>query len=101
MPLARNKDSRCYGCGPDNQLGLRMSFSPNGAHGSQVCARLIVNGWVMKQRRRVFESRAQIRIDGSKNTLLAEADATMCLIGHGVQVAAEPPGQEDSKIVSH
>jgi acyl-CoA thioesterase FadM len=46
-----------------------------------VGTKLIVKAWVVKRRRRLFEARAEIRIDGSEATLLAEADATMCLIG--------------------
>jgi hypothetical protein len=34
-PLVGSKDSRCYVCGPNNPLGLRVSFSPDGAQGSQ------------------------------------------------------------------
>ncbi len=35
MSIEGNKDSRCYVCGPDNPLGLRVPFSPNGEQGSQ------------------------------------------------------------------
>ena len=45
-----------------------------------VGSRLIVKAWVVRQRRRLFDARAEIRSDGPENTLLAEADATMCLI---------------------
>jgi acyl-coenzyme A thioesterase PaaI-like protein len=132
MPLAGAKDSRCYVCGPNNPLGFRASFSPDGAQGSRarytarpehagwngiphggaafapmdealgwplsyrnppaVTARvesrfhkpiaagagLIVKAWAVKQRRRLFQAHAEIRIDGSDATLLAQAGATMC-----------------------
>jgi acyl-CoA thioesterase FadM len=45
-----------------------------------VGTKLIVKAWVVKQRRRLFDAHAEIRIDGPENMLLAEADATMCLI---------------------
>jgi hypothetical protein len=35
MPLVGSKDSRCYVCGPNNPLGLRVPFSRDGAQGSQ------------------------------------------------------------------
>lgn len=141
MPLLGSKDSKCYVCGPDNPLGLRVPFCPDGAQGSQahytarpehggwngilhggitfalmdeafgwslyyqdlpavtarvetrfhkpiaVGTKLIVKAWVVKQRRRLFDAHAEIRIDGPENTLLAEADATMCLI------ASTPSGE--------
>jgi uncharacterized protein (TIGR00369 family) len=158
MSLEGNKDSRCYVCGPDNPLGQRVPFSPNGEQGSQarytalsehagwsgilhggvtfalmdealgwslyyqslpavtarvetrfhkpisVGTKLIVKAWVVKRQRRLFVARAEIRIDGSEATLLAEADAAMYLIGRKVEVAADSSNsnsnQEDSKIVS-
>lgn len=45
-----------------------------------VGTKLMVKAWVVKRRRRLFEAHAEIRIDDPENTLLAEADATMCLI---------------------
>jgi uncharacterized protein (TIGR00369 family) len=54
-----------------------------------VGAKLIVKAWVVKRRRRLFAARAEIRIDGAEATLLAETDATMCLIGPEGRVAAD------------
>src|SRR6266700_6827802 len=34
-PLVGGKDSRCYVCGPNNPLGLRVPFARDGAQGSQ------------------------------------------------------------------
>jgi hypothetical protein len=70
MPLEGKKDSRCYVCGP------------------------------VKRRRRLFAARPEIRIDGSEATLLAEADATMCLIGPESRSSGLFIYQEDSKIVN-
>lgn len=135
MPLLGSKDSKCYVCGSDNPLGLRVPFSPDGESGSQasytaraehagwngilhggvtfalmdeafgwslyfqdlpavtarvetkfhkpiaVGTKLTIKAWVVKQRRKLFDAHAEIRVDGEENTLLAEADATMCLIG--------------------
>jgi uncharacterized protein (TIGR00369 family) len=135
MSLAGKKDTRCFVCGVDNPVGLRVRFAPHGAQGSMarytapaehagwdgilhggvifalmdealgwslyfqniaavtarvetrfhrpipVGASLIVTARVTKQRRRVFEAHAEIRTDGSGNTLLAEAAAVMCAIG--------------------
>ena len=154
MSLEGNKDSKCYGCGPDNPMGLRVPFSQNGEQGSlarytalperagwsgivhggvtfalmdealgwslyyqgfravtarvetrfhkpiSVGAKLIVKGWVVKRRRRLFAARAEIRIDGSDATLLAEANASMCLIWPEGQSSGRFICQEDSKIVS-
>jgi uncharacterized protein (TIGR00369 family) len=142
MTLLGNKDSRCYVCGPDNALGLRVPFSRYGEQGSQaaytarpehggwngilhggvtfalmdeafgwslyyqglaavtarvetrfhkpipVGTKLIVKAWVVKQRRRLFDAHAEIRIDraeDAESTLVAEADATMCLINNTVE----------------
>ena len=152
MPLVGNKDSRCYVCGPDNPLGLRVSFSPDGARGSQarytartehggwngilhggvtfalmdealgwslyyqnlpavtarvetrfhkpiaVGARLIVKAWVVKQRGRLFKAHAEIRLDGSEATLLAQADATMCLIDQRIEFEASSNGKEPNRV---
>jgi acyl-coenzyme A thioesterase PaaI-like protein len=132
MSLAGNKDPRCYVCGLDNPVGLRVRFAPYGVLGSRACytARAVHAGWdgilhggvilalmdealrwslyfqnivavtarvetrfhppipvgtslivtarVIKQRRRLFEAHAEIWVDGSANTLLAEAAAVMC-----------------------
>jgi len=47
MPLAKNKDSRCYVCGPDNPVGLQVPFRPHGEKGSQAryMARAEHAGW--------------------------------------------------------
>jgi uncharacterized protein (TIGR00369 family) len=135
MSRAGNKDSRCFVCGVDNPVGLRVRFAPHGAQGSRACYRaraehagwdgilhggvifalmdealgwslyfqniaavtarvetrfhlpipvgasLVVTARVIKQRRRLFEAHAEIRIDGAGNTLLAESAATMFAIG--------------------
>ena len=49
---------------------------------------LIVTARVIKPRRRLFETHAEIRIDDSANTLLTEAGAVMCAVGHA-RVKAE------------
>ena len=46
-----------------------------------VGASLVVTARVVKRRRRIFEARAEIRIDGSGDTLLAEAAAIMFAVG--------------------
>lgn len=143
MSRAGNKDPRCYVCGVDNPVGLRVRFTPYGAQGSRACytARAVHAGWgcirhggvifavmdeavgwslyfqnivavtavvetrfhqqipvgtslivtarVIKPRRRLFEAHAEIRIDDSANTLLTEAGAVMCAVGHA-RVKAEP-----------
>ena len=61
---------------------------------------LIVKEWMVKRRRRLSAARAEIRIDGSEATLLAEADATMCLIGPEGRSTGRFICEEDSKIVS-
>ena len=47
MSLAGNKDPRCYVCGVDNPVGLRVRFAPDGAQGSRACytARAVHAGW--------------------------------------------------------
>lgn len=134
MALIASKNSNCYVCGPDNPLGLRVPFSPDGEQGSQaeyiarpehggwkgilhggvtfalmdealgwalyfqklpavtarvetrfhkpiaVGAKVTVRAWVVKQRRRLFDAHAEIRLHGPENTLLAECDATMYLL---------------------
>jgi acyl-CoA thioesterase FadM len=45
-----------------------------------VGTKLIVKAWIVRQRRRLFDAHAEIRTDDPENTLLAEADAVMCLI---------------------
>jgi uncharacterized protein (TIGR00369 family) len=151
MSLVGNKDSRCYVCGPENRLGLRVRFAPCGAQGSHasytaraehagwsgvlhggvifalmdealgwslyfqgiaavtaraetrfhkpvpVGTRVTVTGRVVKQRRRLFEAHAELRIDGLGNTLLAETNATMCVLGQSNGVHAtqrNPLGKE-------
>jgi len=79
MPPEGKKDSKCY---------------------IPVGAKLIVKGWVVKRRRRLFAARAEIRIDGSEATLLAEADATMFLIGPEDRRTGRFICQEDLKSVS-
>jgi len=150
--LVGSKDSRCYVCGPNNPLGLRVPFTRDGAQGSQarytarpehagwngilhggvtfalmdealgwslyyqdlpavtarvetrfhkpiaVGARLIVKAWVVKQRRRLFEAHAEIRVDGPEATLLAQADATMCLIGQRIEFEASSNGKEPNRV---
>ena len=71
MPPEGKKDSKCY---------------------IPVGAKLIVKGWVVKRRRRLFAARAEIRMDGSEANLPAEAEATMCLIGpEGRSSGGSPP----------
>jgi uncharacterized protein (TIGR00369 family) len=42
-----------------------------------VGAKVTVRGWVVKQRKRLFDVHAEVRMESAENTLLAEADATM------------------------
>lgn len=42
--------------------------------------RLVVKACVVKQRRRLFDAHAEVRVDGSEDTLLAECDAIMCVV---------------------
>ena len=65
-----------------------------------VGTKLIVKAWMVKRRRRLSAARAEIRIDGSGATLLAEADAAMCLIWTEGRSSDRFIYQEDSKIVS-
>jgi len=134
MKLPAEKNSKCYVCGPENALGLRVPFAPHGEQGSiarytarpehggwngilhggvtfalmdeafgwalyfqglpAVTARvetrfhkpiaigtdIAVCAWVVKQQRRFFGLRAEIRTEDAAQTLLAEADATMYLV---------------------
>jgi acyl-coenzyme A thioesterase PaaI-like protein len=151
MPLMGGKNSCCYVCGPNNPLGLRVSFSPDGAQRSQarhtarpehagwngilnggvtfalmdealgwplyyrdlaavtalvemrfhkpiaVGAKLIVKPGVLKQRRRLFEAHAEIRVGGSNATLLAQAGATTCLISRRTELEASSNGKEPNR----
>jgi len=81
MSLAGTKDSRCVTYAARQ---ARYTARPEHAGWNGILrggAKLMVKAWVVKQRRRLFETHAEIRIDGSDATLLAQADATMCLIG--------------------
>lgn len=54
--------------------------------------KMVVKASVVKRRRRLFDAHAEIRTDGPEDTLLAEADATMCLIDKtcsGVETAVD------------
>jgi uncharacterized protein (TIGR00369 family) len=70
-----------------------------------VGANLIVRAWVVKQRRRLFDAHAEIRIaapEGTEpeNTLLAEADATMCLINDSIEANVTEAHEEGCANVS-
>jgi acyl-coenzyme A thioesterase PaaI-like protein len=65
-----------------------------------VGAGLIVTGWVVKRRRRLFAAPAGTHIYGSEATLLAEASATMCPIWREGRSSDRFVYQEDSKNVS-
>lgn len=56
-----------------------------------VGTKLLIKAWVVGQRRRLYDAHAEIRVDGPENTLLAEADAVMCIIDKipGAEVPAE------------
>ncbi|MBV8828694.1 MAG: hypothetical protein JO108_05650, partial [Acidobacteriaceae bacterium] len=43
-------------------------------------ANVVVKAWVVKQRRRLCDVHAEIRMEDAENTLLAETDGTMCRI---------------------
>ena len=38
---------------------------------------MIVKAWIVRKKRRLFEARAEIRLEDADRTLLAEVDATM------------------------
>jgi hypothetical protein len=58
---------------------------------------LIVKAWMVKQRRRLFDAHAEIRTDSSDAVLLAQADATMCLIGQRIEVETSN-GKESNSV---
>lgn len=58
-------------------------------------ANVIVKAWVVRKRRRLFEAHAEIRMENSETTLLAEADATM----YRIAAADAPLGQEEQEDV--
>jgi uncharacterized protein (TIGR00369 family) len=74
----------------DEALGWAVHFQ--GLHGVTARAetrfrqpisggtKLIIRGWTLERRRRVMTARAEIRIDDSEQTLVAEVDATMFLL---------------------
>ena len=51
-------------------------------------AKLTVRAWTLDRRRRLVDARAEIRLDGDENLLMAEAEATMYLPG----LEASQPG---------
>jgi acyl-coenzyme A thioesterase PaaI-like protein len=75
----------------DEALGCAVHFQ--GLHGVTaradtrfrqpvpVGAKLIIRAWTLAQRRRLMTARAEIRIDNQGQTLVAEIDATMYLLG--------------------
>ena len=65
-----------------------------------VGSKLIVKAWVVKQRRRLFDAHAEVRLDNPENTLLAEADATMCMIGNPDKGDATQDAEENCANVS-
>lgn len=50
---------------------------------------VIVKAWVVRNRRRIFEAHAEIRMDGAEGTLLAEAHATMYRIGRSQPLSGQ------------
>ncbi len=122
------KDATCYVCGPDNPLGLRVPFKPDGEMGSRaeyvarrehggwngilhggvvfslmdeafgwclffrdipavtakietrfhkpirIGASLEIKAWVVRQRKKLFDARAEVRVDGE---MVAESDAVL------------------------
>lgn len=131
MSFSGTKDATCYVCGPENPLGLRVSFERDGDKGSRaeyiarkehggwngilhggvtfslmdeafgwclffqkipavtakietrfhrpirIGASLEIKAWVVKQRRKLFDARAEVRVEGE---LVAESDAVLCAI---------------------
>jgi len=123
MSFSGTKDATCYGCGPENPLGLRVPFERDGEKGGraeyvarrehggvtfslmdeafgwclffqdipavtakietrfhkpiQIGASLEVKAWVVRQRRKLFDARAEVRVGGE---LVAESDAVLCTV---------------------
>ena len=129
--LAGTKDSKCYVCGPDNPLGLRVPFVRQGEAGSSalyvarpehggwngilhggvtfslmdeafgwclwfqntpvvtakietrfhrpipIGTRLYIHAWVVRQRRKLFDARAEVRLEDASGPLFAESDAVL------------------------
>ena len=57
-------------------------------------ANVIVKAWIVREKRRLFEAHAEIRMEGAESTLLAEADATMYRIA-SADASSRQEEQED------
>ena len=131
MAFSPTKDSTCFVCGPDNPLGLHVSFERDGEAGSTAVyiarkehsgwngilhggvtfslmdeafgwclffrnipsvtarietrfhkpvatgTRLHIRAWVVRQRRRLFDARAEVRVEDAEGLLVAESDAVL------------------------
>ena len=55
---------------------------------------MIVKAWIVREKRRLFEAHAEIRMEDAESTLLAEADATMYRIA-SPDAASRQEEQED------
>lgn len=74
----------------DEALGWALFFQQKPSVTAKVTTRfnkpvpigapLVIRGWVVRERSRMIDARAEVRSDDSSNTLFAEADATMYLI---------------------
>ena len=71
----------------DEALGWALFFQQKPSVTAKVTTRfnkpvpigapLVIRGWVVRERSRMVDARAEVRSDDSSNTLFAEADATM------------------------
>jgi acyl-coenzyme A thioesterase PaaI-like protein len=83
----------------DEALGWALFFEGKPAVTARVNARfhrpvpiatpLVIRAWIVQDRRRVVEARAEIRADGPVNDMYSEADATM----YCIQEAADGGGK--------
>ncbi|MBB5065442.1 PaaI family thioesterase [Granulicella mallensis] len=134
MAISGTKDTTCFVCGPDNPLGLRVPFAPDGDAGSTavyvarkehggwngilhggvtfslmdeafgwclyfqdipsvtarietrfhrpipIGTRLHIRAWVVGQRKRLFDAKAEVREGDAGGTLLAESEAVLCRV---------------------
>lgn len=60
-----------------------------------VGANVVVRAWVVRNRRRLFEAHAEMRMEGAEGTLLAETNATM----YRIESAATKSRQEEQENV--
>jgi acyl-coenzyme A thioesterase PaaI-like protein len=55
--------------------------------------RLHIRAWVVRQRRRLYDARAEVRIDDQQGPLVAEADAVLCRVTPEINGPALEPNE--------